>query len=173
MSTAETKHKGERTKRDDSKIVEQKYDLADVDDLVVHPKNPRRGDVSFIRELIRANKFYGAIVCQRSSKRVLVGNHRLLAAREEGLKKIPVVWVDVTDEEAERILLSDNRSSDRGTYDEELLRTLLDGFEGDLFGTGYNQNDLDSLEKKLASPEDFPSVEIETSNKCPKCGFEW
>lgn len=113
--------------------------------LSVHPMNARRGDVATIRESIRENGFYGTIIAQRSTGQILVGNHRYLAAVEEGLPDIPVVWVDKTDAEAARLLLVDNRSSDIGTYENSNLVELLELVSGDfdtLLGTGYQDSDL-------------------------------
>ena len=64
------------------------------------------------------------------------------------LRKVPVHWVDVDDETALRILIADNRASDRAANDEafltELLMQIAQGDEG-LLGTGYDGDDLDSM----------------------------
>lgn len=66
-----------------------------VSDLVEHPDNPRRGDTGLIADSIAHNGFYGAVIAQRATSRVLAGNHRLRAAVSEGLETLPVIWVDV------------------------------------------------------------------------------
>ena len=123
-------------------------ELVDVSTLKTHPRNPRRGNLDTIRESIRVNGFYGVLVAQRSTRRILAGNHRFLAARDEGHTSLPVVWVDVGDAEALRILAADNRTSDLGGYDDPLLASLLAGLsetaEG-LLGTGYTSEDLSAL----------------------------
>jgi ParB-like chromosome segregation protein Spo0J len=84
---------------------------------------------------------------------VLAGNHRLMAARAAGLSQIPVMWVDVDDDRARRILLVDNRSNDIAGYDEERLAALLSELavsEQELVGTGYDEAFLVSLSNKLA-----------------------
>jgi hypothetical protein len=114
----------------------------------VHPDNARQGNLELIKESIRENGFYGAIVAQRNTGHILVGNHRFMAATEEGLTEVPVMWVDKNDDEARRLLLIDNRSSDTGTYDDEALAELLNmvRMEMDsLVGTGYADDDLDAL----------------------------
>ena len=115
-----------------------------LDRLRPHPENPRRGQVGAILSSIEAHGFYGAVMAQRSTGHVLAGNHRLLAAAEAGLAELPVVWVDVDDDEARRILLADNRSSDLASYDEaglaELLGVLEDTNAG-LAGTLFDAND--------------------------------
>jgi len=128
--------------------IDQDYEMVPVDRLLTHPDNARKGSLDTIRESIRANGFYGACVVQRSTGRILVGNHRYLAAVEEGLAEVPVVWVDKSDDEARRLLLVDNRSTDLSDYDEDLLAVLLSAVEQDtqgLRGTGYSDDDLIGL----------------------------
>jgi hypothetical protein len=107
-----------------------------------HPDNPRRGDVDSIEASIRQNGWYGTVVAQTSTGYVLIGNHRSLAARNVGLPACPAVqWVDCDDEQARRILLSDNRTADLAVYDDELLTELLDTLADTdlgLAGTGFD-----------------------------------
>jgi ParB-like chromosome segregation protein Spo0J len=120
-----------------------------------HPENPRLGNVDAIAESFRAHGFYGVLVAQRSSNRVLAGNHRLLAARKVELSEVPVVWVDVDDDQARRILLTDNRTNDLATYDLGDLTALLSELavtEDGLAGTGYEPADLDALLSENAPP---------------------
>jgi ParB family chromosome partitioning protein len=143
-----------------------------VEELRLHPENPRRGDVDAIARSIQSNGFYGALVAQTSSHNVLVGNHRLQAARRLGMASVPVLWADVDDDQARRILLVDNRTNDLATYDEVALVELLLGLE-DLDGTGFGEDDLAALIPD--APASFPSVDenLETDYRCPKCGYEW
>jgi hypothetical protein len=143
-------------------LLHQDYEIATLDKLTPHPENPRRGDVSAIADSINAHGFYGAVVAQRSTGHVLAGNHRLLAARKEGLTELPVVWVDVDDEMARRILVADNRTSDLGSYDDALLIEILSELsltETSLDGTGYTRDDLDLLAETLEAAEAEPTLE--------------
>lgn len=137
-------------------VIEQEYDQAvPIDRLTEHPSNPRRGDVSVIADSIEANGFYGAVIAQRSTGFVVAGNHRLKAARESGLDTIPVVWVDVDDDRAKRILLVDNRSSDLARYDDPELAALLTSLAGSadaLRGTGFADEDLNDVLARLNPP---------------------
>lgn len=129
-------------------VLDQGYEVVPVDALSPHPDNPRRGDTAAIGESIVANGFYGAVIAQRSTGYVLAGNHRLLAARAAGIRTIPTVWVDVDDERAKRILLTDNRTSDIATNDEAALLSLLEGLALTpelLAGTGYDMDALEDL----------------------------
>lgn len=113
-----------------------------------HPANPREGDVGAIWESIQENGFFGALVVQESSGCILAGNHRWMAAKEAGMQEVPVIYVDVDDERAMRILLADNRTNDVASYDGETLADLLEHLESTddgLAGTGYDGDALDEL----------------------------
>ena len=71
----------------------QEYEIVSVNDISPHPNNARKGNINAIRESIKSNGFYGVCVVQRSSSHILIGNHRYLAAVEEGLTEVPVIWV--------------------------------------------------------------------------------
>lgn len=131
------------------------FDSVPVSGLRPHPRNARRGNVDAIRRSIRAHGFLSALVVQRSTGYVLAGSHRLAAARAEGLEAVPVIWADVDDETALRVMLADNRTSDVAGYDEEALLGLLREVTMDLDATGFGVDDLDELARKVA-PGMFP-----------------
>jgi hypothetical protein len=131
----------------------QRYDPAvPIGQLIEHPENPRKGQVDLIGESITANGFYGAVYVQESTGRVIAGNHRLRAARAVGEATLPVIYLDVDDERARRILLVDNRAGDKAGYDDTLLAELLAGFDGDLSGTGYDDTDLADVLNRMSPP---------------------
>ena len=139
-------------------LLPQDYELVPVGLLHLHPENPRQGDVGAIHDSITANGFYGALVVQRSSGHVLVGNHRLQAAAHAGVEELPVIWVDVDDDRARRIMLADNRSGDLASYDEAALVDLLSelaGTEEGLAGTAWDGDELDRLLRQAEPPEGF------------------
>jgi ParB-like chromosome segregation protein Spo0J len=144
-----------------------------LDTLKPRARNPRRGDVSAIRESLQRHGQYRPIVANQPTREVLVGNHTLAAARELGWTDIAVTWVDVDDETASRIVIVDNRTSDLAGWDDALLSELLRDLP-DLVGTGYDQRELDALLAKLAPPDEFPDPELgDDAYQCPSCGYEW
>lgn len=116
----------------------------EADKIREHPRNPRKGDVEAIKESMQANGVYRPVIVQKSSGYILAGNHTYRAMRELGETRIPVVFVDVDDTTATRILLADNRTADLGDYDHETLIQLLQNIP-DLDGTGYDPQDLENL----------------------------
>jgi hypothetical protein len=128
-------------------------EIVPIDTLLPHPENPRSGDVGVIADSLTAHGQFKPIVVQKSTRHVLAGNHTMFAAQSLGWENIEAVFVDVDDEKARRILLIDNRSSDMGRYDDEVLVKLLQELP-DLTGTGYTPADLDDLltEQMLPQP---------------------
>ena len=61
-----------------------------VNELIVHPRNARRGNIDAIVASIEANGWWGTLVAQKSTKHVLAGNHRLMAAQVMGMATVPV-----------------------------------------------------------------------------------
>ena len=126
----------------------------DVEDVPVgslseHPSNPRQSDVGAVADSIMQNGWYGTVVAQKSTRRILAGHGRVNAARHLGLESVPVFWVDVDDDRALRILLADNRTNDVASYDDQALADLLtdlsQGTERGLAGTGFDGAALDDL----------------------------
>ncbi|MFC3833486.1 DNA methyltransferase [Deinococcus rufus] len=155
--------------------------LEPLDALVPHPQNPNRGHPEEIAESIRVNGWFGVVTAQRSSRRILVGEHRWRGARLAGLAQVPVFWVDVDDDAALAILLADNAYAERATRDPGKLRALLDQLAQGrgLTGTGYTGADhlaliqeLDEgVHRELLTDED--DVPAEQSRVVTRPGDVW
>lgn len=149
--------------KDDGQVTTSRtpdVEMVETDRLSPHPRNPRRGDVPLIRSLIRKHGFYGVIVAQRSTGRILVGRHRYQAAVEEGMEHVPVEWRDVDDAKALEMVLSDNRASDVASYDDEELKALLKEAD-DLIATGWDEKAVAELlgpQAKPQAPREVPSL---------------
>ena len=146
-----------------------------IDSLAPHPDNPREGDLGAIIASVEAHGFYGQVIVQKSTGRIVAGNHRWMAAKHAGLSEIPVTYIDVDDETARRILVADNRTSDLGSYDESQLVALLKDLAATgagLAGTGYDGGDLDDLIHKLGDGKEGHPYGREKIT-CPECGHEF
>lgn len=120
-----------------------------------HPDNYREGDVGAISTSLDRWGWYAPLVVQRSSGRIVVGNHRWEAAKRRGETHVPVHYRDLTDEQALALLAADNRMSDLARNDVEQLGAVLRHLAqiDELEGTGYSGDDVDEL---LASIEGVP-----------------
>lgn len=118
-------------------------------------RNPRRGDISAIAASLKTHGQYKPITVNIGThtgrpNEVLAGNHTLMAFRNlaetdpDTFSTIKVHWVDVDDDTADRIVVVDNRTSELGTMDTELLYEIISGLP-DLSGTGFSAEDLESL----------------------------
>lgn len=133
-------------------IINQKYELVNVAVLKPHPENPRKGALMDIEESVDTNGFYGAVIAQKSTGHILAGTHRWKAAQNVGEEMVPVLWADVDNKQAVKILLADNRTSDLATYDQDKLSAILEGLD-DLSGTGFSEVVAKAEEKRLAAKE--------------------
>lgn len=120
-----------------------------LNDLVPYPQNPRRGDILSIAESLSYHGQFKPIVVNKKNNQILAGNHTYKAAKKLGWKQISVVYVEVSDEEGRRIMLTDNRLNDLSSYNEPMLAEILKSFEGNLEGTGFNEGDIASLERQI------------------------
>lgn len=154
--------------------------------------NARRGDVDIIKESMRTNGVFQPIIVQESTGRIIAGNHRFRALKELR-KEAPDAWpdqvsvipLDVSDEEALRIHLADNKTSDKAEWaNPELLEQLeaLAATDQRLEGTGFDDDELDELRAELAAldepyagasdPDDVPDVD-ETNPPVTAEGDVW
>ena len=116
-------------------------------------KNPRRGDVDAIAEAMSELGQYKPIVVNKGTytgrpNEILAGNHTHQAVLRVGLPTIDVVYVDVDDDTASKIVLADNRTGDLGTYDNDILFERLGALQS-LTATGFTKADYDEILAEL------------------------
>src|SRR4051794_29411140 len=143
-----------------AEILSVEVEVVPIGSVWVSARNPRRGDLAVIKESLVANQQYQPVVVNRRTGEVLAGNHRVLAARELGWEEIAVCFVDVGEEQARRIMLADNRTSDVAGYDAEALIALLCEVGEDLVGTGYSRLDVDALLDSVSAEGPLEEDEI-------------
>lgn len=164
------------------RVAPQEYDPAiPVESIEPHPENPNEGDVGAIVESLDEHGFVGAIVVQKSRRRIIAGEHRWRSAMARNAETVPGFWLDVDDDEALRILLIDNETARKGRNDPGQLGRLLSELENSsrgLAGTGYDRDDLSALLEdldKAGAPVERKKVEFEAwDGKSPdKVTTEW
>ncbi len=136
-----------------SRVINKEIEQVAIDLLKHHPRNANQGDVEAIKKSLAVNGWYGSVVANLSTKHILAGNHRVMAAKALGWETVPVQWVDVTPEEELRILVVDNRTTRIGQDDTTKITDILAELANTpigLEGTGYGAADLDALIDELA-----------------------
>jgi ParB-like chromosome segregation protein Spo0J len=118
-----------------------------IDSVQPHPRNVRHGDVGAMCVQLRTHGQYRPAVVQKSTGNICAGSHMWRAAKLMGSTRLAVLVKDMDDDQAEKLMLGDNRQADLGTYDQDALEVLLREHHarGTLEGTGYDGNDLDDL----------------------------
>ncbi len=87
------------------------------------------------------------LVVRREDNTVIAGHQRLEAARALGLTEVPVVWVDVSEQEAQALALALNRIS--GEWDLPKLAAVLEKLQSlpdlDASLMGFSEKEIDAL----------------------------
>lgn len=162
-----------------------------LDQLHPYRGNPRRGNVQAVKESLKEHGQFRPLVVNKTEEGyvVLGGNHTLQALRELDAEHPDNGWgtalvhvVEVGEEQARRIMLVDNRTSDLATYDDAALLAELAALD-EFDGTGWGEDDLAALmELSLAEPEEpeqepdefpYPGMATVTLHLLPPLHEQW
>lgn len=153
------------------------------EDAIPHPDNPNNGDVEEIRRSIRANGCYRHVWVSKKTRHIVGGHHLHQALVEEGAEKIPYLWLDLADADAEaRVLLADNAIARKSWIDTGLelaLARQLEESEIGLYGSGISEEDLARMirdeEESLgdALGRAFSAGDRSSEIECPSCGHHF
>ena len=95
------------------------------------------------------------IIARVEDKKVIGGHQRLVTARKLGLITVPVIYVDLPQEQARLLNLALNKISD--SWDQELLSRLLADLEQvpdvDLTLSSFDEDEIKKLLKNLDARE--------------------
>jgi len=162
--------------------------LVPIDKLVPHPDNANEGDVDEIMNSMRANTVYRPIYAHRQSGRILGGHHVYAALMELGSDVAPVIWLDMDEATARRVLAGDNQIARLARTNPGQLLELLQAIESEsgFFGTGFPDTAIEDLLAEIEATADRPlHVEFDANPpgtgegqqemrvQCPSCGYEW
>lgn len=124
------------------------FDWIDVGELQPWIKNPRFNDVAVVPVANSIEEFgFGApIVVQAGTNMIIAGHTRLKAALRLGWKKVPCRILEISDRNAERLAIADNKTNEIADWNEEHLQDILAGFEPEeLENIGFNEEELQQL----------------------------
>lgn len=119
--------------------------------------NPRKWDAVKIKQLAESIEEFGIVdplVVNSAKKRmnIVIGGHfRLKVAKDLGFKEMPVVYVNIPDEQKEREL-NLRLNKNLGDWDYDLL---ADFDEGILSDVGFESQELDKIFDLKTSEDDF------------------
>lgn len=129
-------------------------ELVSIDALRPDPANPRRiadDELDALERSLRQFGFVQPVIVRREDATVIGGHQRLLAARRLGYSSVPVVWLDISTDQAHLLNLALNRIS--GDWDEALLARLLAELQAipdvDLSLSGFADDEIRDLLRSL------------------------
>jgi len=155
------KDKGRKAIEKKNEVLEQlKIEYVPLDSITANDYNPNRQsehDFELLLRSMREDGFTQPILVQRESRQIVDGEHRWRASAALGFEEIPVVFVDMTPEQARISTLRHNRA--RGSEDIELTAQVLRDLES-LGALDWAQDSLmlDDIEIQRLL-EDIPAPE--------------
>ncbi len=155
--------------------------LVAIDKLVPYVNNARTHSaeqISKLRSSLREFGFVNPVIIDRDYG-VIAGHGRIAAAKEEGIKEVPCVFVDyLTEAQKKAYILADNRMAMDAGWNEDLLRVemeALQAYDFDMSLTGFDEKELSAMfDANQEAQEDDFDVEAELQKPClSKTGDIW
>lgn len=138
-------------------------------------------DIDILVKSIEAYGFVNPILVQRKTNEIIAGHGRLLAAQKQGLKEVPVIFLELSDIEARGLRIADNKTTENAEWDFPNLAdevadlTAFNDF--DLSALGMPPGEIDAIANWTPAIENDKNDSSENKeNKkivCPKCGYEF
>ena len=137
----------------------------DLSEIKPYDNNPRRNDeaVDPVARSIKEFGFNQPIVIDADNT-IVVGHTRWKAAVKLGLKKVPVLQLDIPPEKAKAYRIADNQTSNRSEWDPiALLKevTELQDVDLDLDVLAFETAELDGILESEFSPNESPTVDTD------------
>ena len=167
------------------RVRDEDLELVDPGTLEPHPDNPRVHDDAGIRASIENHGVIDVCIVQRSRRRILGGHGRWENAVAAGAPRLPVLWVDCDDAEAEEILLVLNRTADKASYDNQALARVLSRIADSgrpVERAGWDSDSLRRFVERIRTdfeplaPGANPNLDQlvpKPETTCPACGHTW
>ncbi len=150
-----------------SPIIDRLVELVTLDQLRPHPANPRTHSKQQTRQIVASIERFGftSPLLVSDDLEVIAGAGRLLAARELGMKEVPVIRLSHLDvAERRAYVIADNQLALKAGWDQELLaieiQALVDlDFEVELLG--FEVAEIDMLLEEQANSSISQAVKEE------------
>jgi ParB-like chromosome segregation protein Spo0J len=160
-------------------VKSKEIELVDIDLLVENPKNNNKhpkDQIDRLAKIIKAHGFRNPLTVSNRSGFVLCGHGRIAAAKQLGMKQLPIIRQDFENEAEEYAhMTADNAIASWAEIDKNLILEELDNIglqDIELLGI----KDLESLKEPFfeeGSLEDQGRLDQKQMTKCPNCGEEF
>ena len=147
--------------------------FVDIKELKPWEKNPRinTAAVQKVETSIRRFGFAAPIVARKEDHMIIAGHTRWKAVHNiteymTGQKKVPVRFMDISREEAEKLALADNKLNEIAEWDDNLLKDILDDIDTDTaLDLGWNTEELVKLLDQFTPDINGPDGEATAENE--------
>ena len=149
-----------------------------INDLNPWQDNPRQNSeaISEVAKSIKRFGFASPIIARKADNMIIAGHTRFEAAKEIGLKTVPVRFMDLDLNDAQLLALADNKLGEIALWDDSKLKDILMNLEDQsLDGLGWSNDELldlinDGVIDLNGDPDEVPEVE---ENAITKEGDLW
>jgi len=166
-----------------------------IDSIYPYPENPREieegqfeklkksiKEFGFVEPLVINDRKHSSFKDKEKKPTIIGGNMRWRAAKDEGHKEVPTVWISLNRNKEAMLNIALNRIS--GKWDITKLEKMVYELSSEDLDLDLDLTGLEGWELKLYNPgedigfpenideKDMPN-QLKTKNKCPKCGYEW
>ena len=155
--------------------------LVDINKLVPYVNNARTHSpeqIAKLRSSLREFGFVNPVLIDREFN-VLAGHGRIAAAKEEGIKEVPCVFVEhLSEAQKKAYIIADNRMAMDAGWDTELLLLEMESLQEmgyDIGLTGFDESEIaDLFETDNEGEEDNFDLDAELEKPCfSKTGDIW
>jgi len=148
--------------------------LIETSKLIPYVNNARThspAQIMKLRSSLREFGFINPVIIDRDLN-VIAGHGRIMAAKEEGIKEIPCVFVDyLTEAQKKAYILADNRMAMDAGWDEELLRIEIEALQAEAFDIGITGFDDKEIADLFASEDDVEDDDFDVDAELEKPTF--
>jgi hypothetical protein len=129
-----------------------------IDKLQKWKDNPRKNKaaIKHVAESIKRFGFASPIIARAADKMIIAGHTRYEAAKDLGLDKVPVRYLDLDPADSKLLALADNKTAEVADWDEEKLEQVMQDLldEGlSLDGLGWTDTELADIVQELKEEE--------------------
>ena len=124
--------------------------------------------INKLRSSLREFGFINPVIIDREYN-VIAGHGRIMAAKAEGIEKVPCVFVDyLTEAQKKAYILADNRMAMDAGWDEELLRVEIEALQAEAFDIGLTGFEDKEIADLFASDDDVKEDDFDVDAELEK-----
>lgn len=131
-------------------------DYVPIDSVKPFPGNARKNEKAVPGIMVSMRQFgwTNPMLAQRSTRYIVAGKTRFLAAQRLGIKVVPVIFLDLSDYDADLYNLADNRLGDVAGYSPTEFRAQVERLKReDLPIAGVSEEEAESVKADLEVEE--------------------